>query len=217
MVTRQRKLPGFFVPADFHVRFPPRSSHKGKTRHSGRSSNGEPLRNFRLPVALAGCVLATGLATSPVAGAATIVSLQRAPGSVCQLSIPTIDTGVRPKATGFRNESTTTGNFVICPLVSPMATSSDAFTFVNIALLSLDNQSHEVACTAVANAISPTYSSKTISVSPSGGSYQWSASDFGGAFGNLIVGSQEMSITCLLPPQTAIKFLGGYYNHEIGN
>ena len=43
------------------------------------------------------------------------------------------------------------------------------------------------------------------------------ASDFGGTFGNPIVGSQEMSITCLLPPQTTIKSLGGYYNREIGN
>ena len=175
------------------------------------------MRNFRLPAVLAGCMLATGLPTSHETRAATITSLQHAPGSVCQLSIPTTDTGVRPKATGFRNESTTTGNFVICPLVSPMATNSDAFTFVGFSLLSLDGQSHDVACTAVANAISPTYSSKTIVVGPSGGSYQWSASDFGGTFGNPIVGSQEMSITCLLPPQTTIKSLGGYYNREIGN
>jgi hypothetical protein len=175
------------------------------------------MRNFRFPAVLAGCALATGLLTSPETGAATVTSLQHAPGSVCQLSIPTTNTGVRPKASGFRNESATTGNFVICPLASPMSTSSDAFTFVNISLLSLDGQSRDVACTAVANAISPTYSSKTIAVAPTGGSYTWSASDFGGTIGNPIVGSQEMSITCLLPPQAAIRFLGGYYNHEIGN
>jgi len=175
------------------------------------------MRNPSLSILLAGCLLATGLVTSPETSAATIISLQHAPGSVCQLSIPTTNTGVRPKATGFRNESTTTSNFVICPLVSPMATNSDVFTFVNIVLLSLDNQSHDVACTAVANAVSATYSSKTIAVSPSGGSYAWSASDFAGTFGNPIVDSQEMSITCMLPPQTAIKSLGGYYNHEIGS
>lgn len=175
------------------------------------------MRNFRLPAVLAGCMLATGLPTSHETRAATIVSLQHAPGSVCRLSIPTTNTGVRPKATGFRNESTTTGNFVICPLVSPMSTNSDAFTLVNISLLSLDGQSHDVACTAVANAISPAYSSKTIAVAPTGGAYTWSASDFGGTIGNPIVGSQEMSITCLLPPQAAIKSLGGYYNREIGN
>jgi hypothetical protein len=175
------------------------------------------MRNPSLSVLLAGCLLATGLVTSPGTNAATVLGLQHAPGSVCQLSIPTTNTGVRPKATGFRNESTTTSNFVICPLVSPTGTSSDVFTFVNIALLSLDNRSHDVACTAVANAISATYSSKTIAVGPSGGSYQWSASDFAGTFGTPIVGSQEMSITCMLPPQTAIRFLGGYYNYEIGN
>ncbi|MFT3897805.1 MAG: hypothetical protein QM719_08935 [Thermomonas sp.] len=170
-----------------------------------------------MSVLLASCLMAAGLASSPGTSASTIVSLQRAPGSVCQLSIPTTSTGVRPKATGFRNESTTTSNFVICPLVSPMATSSDVFTFVNIALLSLDDQSHDVSCTAVANAISATYSSRTIAVGPSGGSYQWNASDFAGTFGNPIVGSQEMSITCLLPPQVAIRYVGGYYNHEIGS
>ena len=175
------------------------------------------MRDLRLSAALAGFMAAYGVANIPNASASTVVSLQRAPGSVCQLSIPTTDTGVRPKATGFRNESTTTGNFVICPLISPMVTNSDVFTFVNIVLLSLDNQSHDVACTAVANAISPTYSSKTITAAPAGGSYTWSASDFAGTVGDPIAGSQEMSITCLLPPQTAIKFLGGYYNHEIGN
>ncbi|MFO1473032.1 MAG: hypothetical protein U1F20_00190 [Lysobacterales bacterium] len=37
-----------------------------------------------------------------------------APADSCQLlSIPTTDTGVRPKATGFRNEGTT-DQFVIC-------------------------------------------------------------------------------------------------------
>jgi hypothetical protein len=190
---------------------------RGKPAIPAGTSNGESMRKSRLPFVLAGCLLATGLATSPVAGAATVTSLQHAPGSVCQLSIPTTNTGVRPKATGFRNESTATGNFVICPLVSPMGTGSDVFTFVNISLLSLDNQPHDVACTAVASAISATYSSKTIAVSPSGGSYQWSASDFAGTIGNPIVGSQEMSITCMLPPQTAIRFVGGYYNHEVGN
>ncbi|GAA5003749.1 hypothetical protein FNZ56_07760 [Pseudoluteimonas lycopersici] len=175
------------------------------------------MRHLRLSAALAGVVAVCVLATSPETSAATVISLQHAPGSVCQLSIPTTDTGVRPKATGFRNESTTTGNFVICPLVSPMATGSDAFTFVNLSLLSLDGQSHDVACSAVANAISPAYSSKTISVNASGGSYQWSASDFGETFGSPIIGSQEMSITCLLPPQAAIRSVGAYYNREIGN
>jgi hypothetical protein len=175
------------------------------------------MRDLRLPTALAGLVAACGLANIPEASASTIFSLLHAPGSACQLSIPTTDTGVRPKATGFRNESATTSNFVICPLISPMGTSSDVFTSVNISLLSLDNQPHDVACTAVANAISAAYSPKTIAVAPTGGSYTWSAADFGGTIGNPIVGSQEMSITCLLPPQTAIRFLGGYYNHEIGN
>ena len=174
------------------------------------------MRDPSLSVLLAG-LLATGLGASSGTIAATITSLQHAPGSVCQLSIPTTNTGVRPKATGFRNESTATSNFVICPLVSPTGTSSDVFTFVNISLLSLDNQSHDVACTAVANAISATYSSMTIAVAPTGGSYAWSASDFAGTLGDPIVGSQEMSITCMLPPGTAIKSLGGYYNHEIGN
>ena len=27
----------------------------------------------------------------------------------------------------------------------------------------------------------------------------------------------RLSVTCLLPPLTAIRFLGGYYDHEIGN
>lgn len=175
------------------------------------------MRNPSLVILLGVCVLANGLMVTTETRAATAIGLQHAPGSVCQLSIPTTTTGVRPKASGFRNESTTTGNFVICPLASPMATGNDVFTFVNIVLLSLDNQSHDVGCTAVAASASTAYSSKTIALGPSGGAYTWSASDFAGTPGNPIVDSQDMSITCLLPPQTAIKSVGGYYNHDIGS
>ena len=98
------------------------------------------MRNLRLITTLIGIVATCGLATAPVAIATEVQQTIIVPGSVCQLSIPTTNTGVRPKATGFRNESTTTGNFVICPLVTPTVRSSNAnpLTWGYIILASLD-------------------------------------------------------------------------------
>ena len=105
------------------------------------------MRHLRLPAALAGVVAAYGLATTPISMAAEIQQTMVVPGATCQLSIPTTNTGVRPKATGFRNESTTTGNFVICPLVAPTVRSSNANPLTNgyIILSSLDGQAHSVS------------------------------------------------------------------------
>ena len=163
------------------------------------------MRNLRLSAALAGMVAVYGLSLAPVAHAASTF----ATGSICQLSIPTTDTKFRPKATGGRNESTSASNFVICPLPDP--TGAGFFT-ISTSLYSIDGASHDVTCTAVSNWFGngQQYSSKTLTVATSK-SWQnifWNASDFGGLAGNHVV---VLSITCLLPPQTAVNLIEGDY------
>lgn len=184
------------------------------------------MRDLHLSAALAGIVMLPGLAIAPMAGATEVLESLEIPGATCQLSIPTTNTGVRPKATGFRNESTTTSNFVICPVVSPTArgTSFNPFQAATITLHNLDGHAHVVSCTGVVGngtSLFPhTYSAKTISVPSDAtlfGSGTWQSEDFGQSPGNLIDASAWFTITCNLPPQVEIKYTGGLYNLEIGS
>jgi hypothetical protein len=192
---------------------------------AGISNEGKSMRDLRLPTALAGLVAVHGLATAPISTAAEIMQTMLFPGAVCQLSIPTTNTGVRPKATGFRNESTTTSNFVICPLVTPTLRSSsyDPLVFGYIAFKSLDGLAHSASCTAVTggqqDGFPPTYSTRSIFISASGSAdtYAWGRSDFGQSPGTSIDGSALFTITCNLPPQVQIVNLKSNYYIDIGS
>ena len=181
------------------------------------------MHNLRLPAALAGLVATCGLIATPHAHAATSSASTQATGAACQLSIPTTDTKFRPKATGARNESTTTSNFVICPIPAPLATTDSAFTLVAAYVYSLDGASRDVTCTGVTGYSGSSklkYSPKTYAVSsasgPIGAPFIWDASDFGGVANDPIDGGAFFSVTCLLPPQTAINFVYGAYKYNIG-
>jgi hypothetical protein len=185
------------------------------------------MRDLRLSTALAGIVATCGMTSAPATTASEIQQTLLIPGAACQLSIPTTNTGVRPKATGFRNESTTTSNFVICPLVTPTVRSSNVNPLKDgyIILASLDGQAHSVSCTAVAGlggnvAFPATYSTKTILVpaattEPVSGN--WTLADFGQSSGDSINASAWFSVTCNLPAQVQIQFLQGNYWVEIGS
>ena len=163
------------------------------------------------------------LIAAPAAKSATVNQYSVMTGGNCQLSIPTTDTKFRPKATGARNESTTTSNFVICPFsISPSPGSAAAVLSFYASLYSLDGVAHNnVSCTAVTGiqtlGLPPVYSSKTVDIpATAGAQVSWQGSDFGGTDGTPIAGSANLSITCNLPPQTGIDTLVTNYNQEIG-
>jgi len=124
--------------------------------------------------------------------------------SACQLSIPTTSTQVRPKATGFRNESATTSAFVICGYTNPTAGSVKIFI---LRTASIDGAEHTFNCTGVAgNAGTGTpqaYATKSITTTADGlaVSTSWAPADFG-IESNF--GATFPSVTCTLPPQVAI-------------
>ena len=159
-----------------------------------------------LGVSIAAVVLAS--AAHP-AKAGTEIRYQNAQGGVvCQLSIPTVDTTVRAKATGFRNEGTTS-SFAICGMESSNSR-SDVGTIqqISIGLYSLNTSAKTVSCTAVngfANG-TPIYSTKNASVAANGATttLTFDASDFGGTAGNPLPESDFWSITCNLPGNSAI-------------
>jgi len=159
-----------------------------------------------LGVSIAAVVLAS--AAHP-AKAGTEFRYQNAQGGVvCQLSIPTVDTTVRAKATGFRNEGTTS-SFAICGMESSNSR-SDVGTIqqISIGLYSLNTSAKTVSCTAVngfANG-TPIYSTKNASVAANGATttLTFDASDFGGTAGNPLPQSDFWSITCNLAGNSAI-------------
>ena len=168
---------------------------------------------------LVSCAFCYALTVSPHATAATSQAWTVNGGSTCQLSIPTTNTGVRPKATGFRNESMTVSNFVICPIPTSIVTVVDAFTALHITLQSIDPYRHDVTCTAAVGwyDVGYRYSSKTVNVGPSPLIYEWRAIDFGGTSGDPIPASMISSITCLLPPQVLIQSTDGGFEYDIGS
>jgi hypothetical protein len=171
-------------------------------------------------------LLSAGLACVAFVGSPGAATAQSAPdqyitvsGSVCEpTSSGSADYLVR--ATGGRNESTTTSIFVICPLtVAPTPSNGGAINAIFAAPYSLDGAPHDVKCTAVIGSLSrsvpPTYSAKTVTVLASGDNVAtWTAADFGGNAGAGISGSAWTTVTCLLPPQSAIGLVYAKYKPE---
>lgn len=164
-----------------------------------------------------------GGAFSAGAEAATIVKhITYNPASACTLSIPTTDTGVRPKASGFRNEGTSSSAFVICGISD---VEWNSLTSVGLWAVSLDEQLHDITCTGVIgmpNSHGPnlTYSSKTMTAYPysqgSPISIYWLPADFGGT-DPFFEETNTFSLTCVLPPQTAIVRIEANRTFEIGS
>jgi hypothetical protein len=165
------------------------------------------------------CLLALGRATP----SSTHATLRQNwgygnPADACQLSIPTTDTQVRPKASGYRNESTSKSAFVICGYNTPSVDS--ASKQILIYFTSMDGVSRNISCTAVsgmAGAEPMVYSTKSIS-STAAETYTallWTPADFGGTTD--IPYGEAVSVTCTLPPQTAITQIINAFDYEIGN
>jgi hypothetical protein len=162
--------------------------------------------------------LAAGLMLLSAPSHATTISqvLRSSSGSSCQLSQPTTATSVRGRATGFRNEGTTNA-FVICQFDSP----TGDMTTPQMIVTSTDGVERDVTCTGVNGVnVAPAlnnimYSSKTLGTMSTSGivaAFVWDASDFGGTAGDNLPNSGFFSVTCNLPPKTAINVTGFNFN-----
>lgn len=169
---------------------------------------------MRYPIIVSGlAILALGAGVSPAAQAVTQARTIRSQGgTACQLSIPTTDTKVRPKATGFRNEGTANA-FIICGYPTPDGT----LTQFNINFTPIDGAAHTINCTGVNGPPwSATYSSKSAESTGTQVLLSWTAADFGGTAGNDLPGSGYMSVTCTLPGQVGVDNVYVYYNEDVG-
>ena len=172
------------------------------------------------PAGLACLVAVFGFAI-PVNPAAAANQYLTVSGSACKPT-GTTNPGFVTKATGGRNESKTASIFVICPFnLAAVPADGGAVIGMNVTLYSIDGVSRSTTCTTVIGSlnryIAPVYASKTTSVpvDPAGTVASWNASDFGGTAGAGIQGSAWTTVTCNLPPQTAIGLLYALYNPNL--
>ena len=165
--------------------------------------------------ATASAALAFGLSIQ--AKAVTLTRTTQVPGSVaCTLSIPTVDTTVRAKATGFRNEGKTSV-YAICGLQDPV---EGAVSDVGIAFYALDNKPHSFDCTAVngwPDSESLIYVTKSITASSSTfrSSLHFLPADFGGT--TYMPNEGYVTVTCSLPSQVSVGYMQMSYDEDVGN
>ena len=168
---------------------------------------------------VAAASLAFGLAMAPTASAATQTKIYEfSAADACQLSVPTTDTMVRPRANGYRNEGT--GNqFVICGMGG-----YEKNTVLHMILLytAMDGQPHSMSCTGVTgltgSGTEPIYSTKTVNIAATGYSFAvWGAEDFGGTEGSPIDSGMNLTATCTLPPNVALQGFESEQLIDVGN
>lgn len=142
----------------------------------------------------------------------------------CKVSLPTIDSKVRPRATGFRNEGTT-NVFVICTIHTDNGQGGafGAPTFVDAGLLaaSLDGVDRDVTCTGVNSfniLADQQFVAKTQNTSQFGGATQfwWTETDFGVSDGSGIPTTGVFSVTCNLPPSTSLDLVLANTSEDVG-
>lgn len=131
-------------------------------------------------------------------------------GPNCQLSVPTISSMVRPRATGMRNEGTT-NEFIICQF----AATSSAYNYVNVYVSAIDGVNHTVKCTGVAGAADgPTYSTKQVDTGTAGyTAIHWLPADFGET---TTIGNPIFSVTCTLAAGSSIIATEAGYTEDVG-
>ena len=142
------------------------------------------------------------------------------PGCVLPIELAHQRRPVRPKATGFRNESTTKGAFVICGYSQPTKDSTDGLrSSIQIYFHSIDDAGRTISSTAVTgvDGLWPmVYSTKTTQSTANGtcSDLAWGPGDFGGT--SEIPYGFHASVTCSLPPQTSITSILNSVQYEIG-
>ncbi|GAA5005179.1 hypothetical protein FNZ56_06365 [Pseudoluteimonas lycopersici] len=141
----------------------------------------------------------------------------------CKLSVPTTDSKVRPRATGFRNEGTT-NVFVICTIHTDNGPGgsfgSAPFIDAGLAALSLDGAGHDVQCTGV-NSFSvlgdQQYVTKIQNTGTNLTQFWWIEDDFGVSDGSGIPGTGAFSITCILPPNVSLDLVLANMSEDVGS
>ena len=176
---------------------------------------------MQIPLGAAIAAILLAVVVQP-AHAATDSRYQTAQGGVsCKPTDMVVNTGIKAKSTGLRNEGTTAA-FVICGFESSNSRADygtiQSFT---IALFSLNAVSITVSCTAVNGTPDspPIYATKSMAtrINGAGALMSFDASDFGGAAGDSLPAGDYWSITCSLPGKTSIGYMTTKFTVNVYN
>jgi len=171
---------------------------------------------MNIPNTLAATILVAALLSASPASAVTVQRIMEDQGGpACQLSVPTTSTQVRPRASGMRNEGTTSA-FVICQFTA----TSTPFTQASIILASIDGADHNVTCTGMSGygtggAYFSTFDIFVRASDQAGTSVGWNSGYFDPALSTLPFGA--FSVTCNLPPGMAIVSTFAFYDEDVGS
>jgi len=172
-----------------------------------------------LGISIAAVVLAA--AVSP-AKAATENRYQTAQGGVvCKPTDMVVNTGLKAKSTGLRNEGTVS-TFVICGFESSNSRAGvGTIQAITMAIYGLNGAVKTVSCTAV-NGFSngtPIYATKSVTTDAGGAavSLDFDASDFGGTAGDAFPKADFWSVTCTLPGSTSIGYMTTQFTVNVPN
>lgn len=149
----------------------------------------------------------------PATAATNSESISENAAQACQLSLPTVDTQVSPRATGFRNDGTSSV-FVICGTSLP--TDDGLLTSAALWLYSTSTEDVAVNCTFVSGSGSTyLYKPKILDLPAHGGLDRIYV--LGGDYGGTAVTyGFNVTVTCLLPPNVAILRTEGTYELNVG-
>lgn len=169
-----------------------------------------------LTTSLAACLL-LGVAFAPTEAAAGVMTKTQTQNAAtaCTLSIPTVDTKVRPKAIGFRNEGTTNA-FVICAF--DIDSTDPGFHSIALDFVSIDGAAHSFNCTAASRfnwGGTAQYLVKTVNIGAGGGD-TFSVADTDAGYDTDVYSLYpwSQSITCLMPPGVAILSVRSTHDDE---
>ena len=145
-------------------------------------------------------------ALAPAMAATNTENMSENAAQACQLSLPTIDTKVSPRATGFRNDGTA-NVFVICGTSVP-TDDNDFFSGSALWLYSTSPQDVTVNCTFVTGTAGMyVYSTQSLSL-PAGSDPNRIGQELSGAY--------NVTATCVLPPKVAILRTESTYTLNVG-
>lgn len=158
-------------------------------------------------------------ASPPASAVPNTETIDQNAAEVCQLSIPTLDTRVSARATGFLNTGTT-GVYVICGATQP--TDDNAFYALSLRMVSTATSDITVHCTFVTgfvnNGQTATYLTKSLLLPADGQPHNLGVvpGDYGGG-GTTIPSGYNVSVTCMLPPKVAIVRTSNQFAFDIGS
>lgn len=131
------------------------------------------------------------------------------PLNACHGALPSFEGSLRKRPRGYANEGASAA-FLSCGV--PAEAGADRTSVVTVEFRNEGSTAQTVSCTAVDAQSTPTFSTKSVFISPGGANMiQWRAADNGG------VAFRYPAVSCGLPTGFVLQFVNRTYTENVGN